>query len=260
MRAETVLHPLGRVVTRLLLHTTIRTLPGALQLYSFLYCTGKKIAESKECQFLRTKIDAGDTVLDIGANLGFYTTLFAEAVGPNGRVIAFEPDPLMAHLLRSRTRSFACVRSEQIGLHDTETSAVLYCSRGNRADNRLAPSHTETVEQVRVSLQRLDDFVRTHRLQKIDGMKMDVQGSEIAVLRSMSSIPLDVWPKWIFFEFSPEHLRGANENPQEIWRILSDRGYTFSILERGIVHPMTDMTALGKNATSFTNIFAERTV
>jgi len=53
----------------------------------------KKIFEKFETELVKQEIHDGDTVLDIGANIGYFSLIFSKIVGNNGRVYAFEPDP-----------------------------------------------------------------------------------------------------------------------------------------------------------------------
>ena len=258
MRAESILHPLGRLTTRVLLHPTVRRLPGVTGLYSVLYRSGKQLAEQAECRFLASRITPGDTIIDIGANLGFYTSLFAKSAGETGRVYAFEPDPLMFAILKKRTSKSSSVTAECLGLSDHSGEAVLYCSRANRADNRIAPSHTEPTEQVTIKLETFDSFARYQNITRIDGVKMDVQGAEIAVLRGMRDVMKKMPPRWILLEFSPEHLRGAKENPADLWQLLAQYRYTPFLLEHGSLLSIADVLKLEQQASSFTNIFAMR--
>ena len=57
--------------------------------------------EPSVTELVSDEIRSGDTVLDIGANVGYYTLLFAELVGEHGRVFAFEPDPMCQQIANS---------------------------------------------------------------------------------------------------------------------------------------------------------------
>src|SRR5262249_36832247 len=78
------------------------------------------IYEPAETRFVEANVPRGGCVLDIGANIGYYTLLFARAVGPAGRVFAFEPEPENFDLLRQNVRSngYENVRMENLAVAD----------------------------------------------------------------------------------------------------------------------------------------------
>ncbi len=159
--------------------------------------------EPFETELLTSLIRPGHVVVDIGANIGYYTLVFARAVGPAGHVVAFEPDPdnfrLLAHNLRSNGyRNVTLVPS---AVSDRAGSASLFLSAENKGDHRLYDSHdgrqSRTVSTVTVDevLARCDG--------PIDLVKMDIQGAEAKALEGMrrtlerhpdASLATEFWP------------------------------------------------------------------
>src|SRR3954469_7285720 len=140
------IHAAGRILTRALLHPRVRHLPLMAGTYCRLYLIGKRLTDRRELSTLRSLIRPGMVIADIGANVGFYAVEMAKCVGPRGRILAFEPDPLTFGLLQDRVNraSLDNVETYQVALGGTSGRAALYCSSYNRADNRLSPSHTES--------------------------------------------------------------------------------------------------------------------
>ena len=62
--------------------------------------------EAEEIRHIRRSVSSGDTVIDVGAHKGAFTYWLSRAVGPQGRVLAFEPQPEVADYLRQATRYF----------------------------------------------------------------------------------------------------------------------------------------------------------
>jgi len=183
-------------------------------------------------------------IADIGANVGFYTFEMAAAVGPTGRVLAFEPDPFSFQLLIGRLSRAAAanVDAYQLALGDETARALLYCSAYNRADNRLTPSHAEPhVEACAADVRRLDDVLREMRQVAIDGLKIDVQGNEANVLRGARNT-LDAGVSWMWLEFSPAHLRAAGEDPAGFLDNLGALGMDMlQLTEHGGLQPLRDV-------------------
>jgi FkbM family methyltransferase len=123
----------------------------------------------------------GSTALDIGANKGIYCYWLSKAVGPDGRVVAFEPQPEMVAYISRRHRHFpgGNVRILPNGLSDRPQSALLardYAGHGSASldGNRLSA----TSEKLSIPLKRLDDMGEITNLKFI---KCDVEGHELKV-------------------------------------------------------------------------------
>ncbi len=226
MSGDPLVHRLGRLLTRVLLAPGLRDLPGARALYTRLYLLGKTLAEPRERRFLQEQVEPGMVVLDVGANVGFYTLLLADRVGPTGRVHAFEPDPLSFGILRRRAAGRPNVEINQTAVGDHAGTMTLYTNRSNRADNRVHPSlGAETAEAVEVPLTTLDDYCAARGIERIDAVKMDIQGAEVSALAGFRKTLSRLKLRWMLIEFSPEHLRGAGTSPEAFWAILAELGY-----------------------------------
>lgn len=202
--------------------------------YARMYLVGKTLAERRERLFLRRHLRPGMTVVDMGANVGFYTVLFSRMVGATGAVYAFEPDPLCSGILRDRVGGLPSqnVRVEPTALGESEGQATLYCSNRDRAENRTYPFAAGVpVETEPVRVQSLDGYCETHAVGHIDAIKMDVEGAEVAVLRGMRHILAESPPAWMFIEFCPQQLSGADASAGEFWDVLRGSGYDSHALD-----------------------------
>jgi FkbM family methyltransferase len=258
---DPLIHRLGRVVTRALLSPALRGLPAARALYTRLYLLGKKIAEPREQRFFRAQVTPGMVVFDVGANVGFYTTLFARLVGPAGRVHAFEPDPLNFGILRRRTARNPNVEANPTAAGDHSGRITLFCNRSNRADNRVHPSlGDETAEAVEVPLITLDAYCAERGLDRIDAVKMDVQGAEVAALAGFRQTLLRTPPRWLLIELSPQHLLAAGSSPEALWAILDDLGFEpWGFDDAGKAFRIEDRAAFARRyATGYTDVWARR--
>lgn len=188
---------------RALLHRIFRWAPGAVVpirlpfgswwLAKYEYSTDLIVNsgyEELETAFMLRALRRGTTVLDVGANRGYYTLLASQRVGPRGRVIAFEPSArerrfLKANLFLNRCRN---VVVESFALGGASGAADLYVVEGystgcNCLRSRQAelPGYTTTV-----SMRTLDEYVKGQGIDHVDLLKMDIEGAELEVIRGAS--------------------------------------------------------------------------
>lgn len=125
---------------------------------------------------------AGDVVIDAGANVGFFSLRHAPRVGPNGRVYAFEPNPLVFKLLERNVlrNGLTQVRCLQSALGETAGS-VRFTSDPRASSCGHVAEGDEAGELVASTT--LDDLVERENIERIDLLKMDVEGYEPHVLR-----------------------------------------------------------------------------
>ena len=173
--------------------------------------------EPFETALLSAEIQPGMTILDIGANIGYYTLLFSKLTGAKGRVIAFEPEPQNFALLeKNLTRNHRTnVEALNVAAGDLAGESFLYLSEENRGDHQAYPT-AENRQKVRMTTARIDDCVRG----PVDLVKMDVQGFEAHTLAGMEATIAANPRLTIFTEFWPEGLRRAGSDGAEFLRRL----------------------------------------
>jgi len=193
--------------------------------------------EPGETAFFSRLLSRGDHIADIGANIGYYTTLFAEIVGPAGKVIAFEPDPRSEAILRSNLTARGLdqqVLVVRAAVGQEDGTATLYSQRfGNRGDQRMYGAAVDdmpknaAVAQERIPVVRFDDHVKDW--QRLDAIKMDVQGFEGHALLGMRRSRERFAAAVLLMEFEPSTLRRAGSDPHEVLEEL--RRYGSSVYE-----------------------------
>jgi FkbM family methyltransferase len=129
--------------------------------------------------WVRRLVRPGMAALDLGANLGYYSRLLGDLVGPTGAVYAFEPDPENLEVLRHNLRAtrYAHVRVAPYAATDRAGTATLHISPGHSAHSLFA-GFTETHGTVEVRTIALDPYLAEQGVDRLDFVKMDVEGSE----------------------------------------------------------------------------------
>ncbi|MCP9440071.1 MAG: FkbM family methyltransferase [Nitrospira sp.] len=148
-------------------------------------------------KLLRRVLGEGGVFVDVGANVGYFTKVASELVGTSGKVLAFEPMPAALRLLRMNTAGLANVTVFPLALSDTSGTATFYVRKKGDTSS-LSPDSEASPVSVTVSTldERLVDQPR------IDLIKIDVEGSELDVLRGGQTI-LRRYRPIIYFEFLP---------------------------------------------------------
>jgi FkbM family methyltransferase len=154
---------------------------------------GYEVAESN---FVGRFVKPGMTVLDIGAHRGFHSLLLSKKVGRNGRLLSFEPSPADAKRLRLHLRINFCSNAEvfECALGEEDEAAELYVVPKNSVLNSLRPPDTEYRASTKtVAVKRLDNALSQAHVERVDFVKLDVEGGELSVLkgaqRLLSSTP-----------------------------------------------------------------------
>jgi len=153
--------------------------------------TTGRLYESETSQFLGAVLGTGDTFIDVGAHVGYFSMLGAALVGPTGRVISFEPDTSnYAHLLEHVERNAAAhVLPVPMAVGAQPRVADFFVNDDNDGGHGLwevgsHPFNARTREAPRtrkVFLTTLDDFVGASG-SRVKAIKIDAEGSEVAVL------------------------------------------------------------------------------
>jgi len=195
--------------------------------------------EPIETKIIMEIIKPGMTVVDIGANVGYYTLLFAQAVEKGGTVYAFEPAPETFALLQRNLRENNLngnVKLFNVALSDHEGAAELFINEYNKGNNRLYDAGG--MRSVPIQLKRLDDVIPSS--EHVDFIKMDIEGAEVLALRGMRELLKRDKPT-IVMEYWPRRFKKLNTTVEELFEMLSALGYKFSDIDEktGSIRSMT---------------------
>jgi FkbM family methyltransferase len=181
--------------------------------------------EPSTTSLLKRLVRPGMNCLDIGAQTGFYTCLMATATGPGGKVFAFEPMPQSYELLTRNIRENdfgSRVSAYQLACSDREHEI-----EGAFVSNMYVVGEVDAAEKVTMHAVPADDVVH----ERIDLVKIDIEGHEPVALRGMSRLLKD--RPVIVSEANEYWLRtGSNSSAQEYVRQLMALGYDVYDIDR----------------------------
>jgi len=142
-------------------------------------------ADYDEQQWFADHVASGSTFYDIGANVGFFTLVAAKIVGADGFVVAFEPLPANVRQLEKNVTLNALTNVTVIpkAVGSIEGLAGFAVGDDGRDNSRLSEGPAEGAGEIEVPVTTVDAAVREHDLRMPDVLKIDVEGSEIEVLR-----------------------------------------------------------------------------
>ena len=170
--------------------------------------------------FINASCQKNWVVLDIGANIGAHCLRFARLVGSGGKVYAFEPTNFaFAKLQRNvALNDFGNVSLYQVALSNQNLLQQKISYRSSWKSDGSQVQESSVVDFV-----RLDDWAAQHPLDKLDFIKIDVDGNEYAVLDG-GRVVLNKYKPMVIAEVGAWHFEDQASNP---WQILADMGYRF---------------------------------
>ncbi|HLN03872.1 MAG TPA: FkbM family methyltransferase [Bryobacteraceae bacterium] len=219
------------------------------------------VYEKPETTFFCEACKPGMTVLDIGANVGYYTALAMARVA-GGSIIAMEPDEESFRYLQQTVHANGAVNTICVPKAAASQNGTvrLYTSTLNRADNRLYPNELAS-DSCDVEAVTVDSLLAELHVPSVDLVKIDVQGFEGHVLRGMRATISQSPHLIILIEFWPHGLRSAGTNPIEVLTEWEDMGLRlFELTHRSTLQPLSDKQGLVNRLPGkrYTNIVAYR--
>jgi FkbM family methyltransferase len=187
---------------------------------------------SDEKRLYLSVIKKGDVVFDIGANIGYFTMLFSDLVGPRGTIHAFEPVlPTFQRLCDnlSGIPGYKNVVLNCLAVGDRNGQAQMFVPGDDYGQAALARHSkgswkSKPAIPVDVGMIRLDDYAK--RLSRIDFVKADVEGAELLILRGGESTLRRFRPN-IFLETNPQWIRTFGWSSKELIGALRQIGYAY---------------------------------
>ena len=177
---------------------------------------------------LRRYLQPGGIFVDIGANEGFFTVQAAKIVGPKGKVLAVEPQGRLQEVIRKNVElngltNVTLVRS---AVSDRPGEAELHISPStNTGSTGLSQSTRYRVPHEAVPVNTLEGILDQHGIEKVDLMKMDIEGFEYEALTGAERLLKSGRIRAIALEMHPDLMCGRGKEPERLEALLADCGY-----------------------------------
>jgi FkbM family methyltransferase len=229
------------------------------------YLLTDKVFEEFETELFRTLVKPGMTVVDIGANFGYYTCLAARLVGSQGKVYAFEPAPNNYKMLLTNIalNQYQNVIPIQKAVSNKVGKTKLFMDRNNFGAPSLSEGNiTSRGGFVEVETLTLDTFFDDLNMNHPDFIKIDAQGGEGLIMDGAKHV-LQNTPLKIIMEFWPYGLLQMGDEPLRLINELISYGFSIQMIN-GKTHSLNEIIEIisaeniKKKRLDFFNLLLEK--
>lgn len=225
--------------------------------------------EDFETEVFSKFIRPGDVVIDIGAHIGWYTLIAAKLVGKKGKVYAFEPDTTNFKLLTKNIQAngYQNVILVKKAVSNETGSARLFINNENTGDHRIFDTDNHR-KSITIEQTTLDDYFKKLP-QRVDLIKMDIQGSEMKALLGAQTVLKKNKQLKLITELQPGYILQSGQKPKDYLAFIRRHGFNIYIIDEIVkklelvksdkklldTYPDTEISE-----TNFTNLFCTRAV
>jgi FkbM family methyltransferase len=174
------------------------------------------------------RLEPGDVFIDVGANIGFYSILASKRVGVQGRVLAFEPSyreycRLLHNVRLNQSNNVVCYN---LGLGDHSGQFSFLEAEGHTGLGHFASDEPTQLGRTRIlpvlPLSMLHDHIpKSGRI----GIKIDVEGAELNVLRGMPTLLTEDRVSFVVAEITPTFLRRFGDTKEALYKLMTCHGF-----------------------------------
>ena len=225
----------------------------AFPIYRPLYAAYKTYADRVERELLRKILFQGAVVADVGANIGIYSEFLSHCVGPTGLVYSFEPSPENFKRLCATTRNLSNIRLSQAAVGERTGEARLYVSDKLNVDHRTYKVGGDSRRAVLTEMVALDDYFKPG--QRVDLIKMDIQGYEFHALRGAQRVLQENSNINLLLEFWPAGLSQAGVDWEELVQMLQSLSMNLTLVRTHGLVPF-DARDVRSDISWYVNLFA----
>jgi len=185
----------------------------------------KRDYEFNETNLIKKVIKTDWTVIDVGANFGWYSIHLAQLVGQNGKIFSFEPIPETYEELNSNIKlnSFQNIKTFNLALGNkdgTISFGVANFDGGSGASSEFL----NYSKRIQTNMRKLDDIIKEEKISKVDFIKADIEGGELNMLKGAEQLLERFRPK-ILIEIVDMHCQRFGHSPLDVYKFLINKGY-----------------------------------
>ena len=234
-RLLTLMQPIGRKIGHALGLRRIRTRHDFLMeldlqdwIAQHIFLTGQ--FEPDVSAVVKKLLRKGNIVVDVGANIGYFSLLFSRCVGTKGHVYSFEPVPQLASALRRNAdlNQFSQITLSNLALSDHDGEARFYVGPKDNSGLSSLRQPRGSSDVIDVQLVRFDGVF--NHAENIALVKIDVEGAELAVLRGMVECLRNKRP-YILVEVTHQFLEEMGDSEQTLLAYLQGFGYNCYVID-----------------------------
>ena len=229
---------------------------------AFLY-QSKGEYEPEVSNFMMKILNKGDTFIDCGANVGYFSVLAGDLVKEEGQVISIEANPITFSLLKRNIKNNGLNQAINCALTSKKGNVELFFPSTGDVLSSIAKNKYfkgSSIRSFKVEGITLDELVQSIPLKRIDLIKIDIEGGEIDVLKSSKQIFSKFRPIFVV-EHCPETWSSFGYTYVDLQEIIDDNGYIlreFNVEEQTLVvvtedvwkRPYTNLIILPKERSS----------
>lgn len=219
--------------------------------------------ENGETKLFENHINEGDVVIDIGANIGYYTLIAAKLVGKNGKVYAFEPEPINFSFLKKSVgiNNYKNAVCEQKAVSNKTGVTRLFVNKRSILSYSIVMGGMDYID---IETVKLDDYFKDKN-SKVNIIKVDIEGAEALALEGMQKILNENRSIKIFSEFFPSAISISGIPPEDYLNMLTNAGFSiYEIIEiktktnLKLIRPSEFSGFISKCGKLYKNIFCIR--
>jgi FkbM family methyltransferase len=233
-------------------------------IFRFFYFAYKKYFEDPYYQFCKKHLDIFQNgyILDVGANIGYTTSIFEMVTGDKFKVFSFEPElNNFQWLLRMSKKRNSRIEAIHSAVGNSSGTCILEINKDHHADHSVystgkGESFVQSKSFQTVAITSLDEFAscRPGTIDKIAFVKIDVQGFEMEVLKGMTRI-MELSPNLVIsLEITNHSLLKYEASAEVIFNFFKAKGFFGGIIQKnGLVSPITS-----SNGTPYYDVIFSR--
>ncbi|TAH01559.1 MAG: FkbM family methyltransferase [Sphingobacteriales bacterium] len=200
--------------------------------------------EQEVTLLMKNYVELGDTVLDIGANIGVHSLNLSKMVGKSGSVYSFEPIPFLRDKLNRNIslNRFSNINIMPFALSDSNyTIKTAFSQNGNNGTFFIQNDDSGETE---INCVKGDDWANQQQITNLKLIKIDVEGFEYKVITGLKET-INKYKPVIFFEYDTNYISRANSSPADFNHLFfNEFKYKLYSIQKFILTPITDFSQI----------------